>query len=153
MVAYVSPEDHERVVAKKWQAKRGKRTWYARHVWREGKKLKGVYLHRFITGELDPSVPVDHRDSNGLNCTRGNLRSATGAQNTRNRRKPAIATTSVYKGVSWVTRRRRWCSQIKMNGKSKHLGHFDSERDAALAYDDAARAMHGAFALCNFPDI
>jgi len=38
-----------------------------------------------------------------------------------------------------------------VNRKSKFIGYFDNEIDAAKAYDTAARKYHGAFAVLNFP--
>eukprot|EP01048_Picozoa_sp_COSAG05_P005495 COSAG05_NODE_327_length_11345_cov_16.236884_6_plen_159_part_00 len=43
--------------------------------------------------------------------------------------------SSKYYGVSWKTRQRKWWAQIKIDGKTKHLGYFEDEKDAALAYD------------------
>jgi len=44
---------------------------------------------------------------------------------------------------------RYWEAQIKIDGKTKHLGHFKREEDAARAYDEAARQLFGKFALFN----
>jgi hypothetical protein len=162
MIAYVSPEDHDRVSALKWQAHKGKRTWYARHVCRvpstitdttsSTSKFKSTYLHRFITGEEDPDVKIDHRDGNGLNNTRPNLRSSTGKENSRNTRKPTSGTTSQYKGVCWDEAQKRWRAQINVEGKKRCLGRYKDELPAALAYDRAALDAFGEFAQINFPD-
>ena len=47
-----------------------------------------------------------------------------------------------YVGVSWNKRTQRWIANIKIDGKSKHLGYFDSDYDAAMKYDEEAR-QHG----------
>ena len=42
--------------------------------------------------------------------------------------------SSVYIGVCWFKRDKKWVAQIKINGKSKHLGYFDNELEAHLVY-------------------
>jgi hypothetical protein len=58
--------------------------------------------------------------------------------------------SSQYKGVCWHKRYGKFQAEIKLNGKSKFLGMFAEELDAALAYDAAAREHYGDFAFCNF---
>ena len=53
-------------------------------------------------------------------------------------------TTSQYRGVSWNTDRGKWWARINVNNAAQHLGLFQDEREAAQAYDDAARQWHGA---------
>jgi len=96
-------------------------------------------------------VKVDHEDHNGLNCQRYNLRVATNAQNNMNQKKRSDGLSSKFKGVCWHKRYVKFQADIRLNGKSKFLGMFVSELDAALAYDAAAREHFGEFALCNFP--
>jgi hypothetical protein len=59
--------------------------------------------------------------------------------------------SSRYKGVSWHKRDKKFYAAIKLNGRPKHLGAFIDEREAARAYDAAAREHFGDFAVCNFP--
>lgn len=95
---------------------------------------------------------TDHRDHDGLNNQRSNLRPGRGV-NQRNAR-PQLGGTSQYKGVCWYTPLRgqgRWKAQIRATGMSRHLGYFLSEVDAAHAYDTAARAAFGEYAVVNFP--
>lgn len=59
--------------------------------------------------------------------------------------------SSRYKGVCWETRKRRWRAYVTVDGVSRHLGYFNSETDAACAYDRAALAEYAEFAKLNFP--
>ena len=57
---------------------------------------------------------------------------------------------STFRGVCWDTRKQKWKSQIGHHGETLYLGHHDRETDAALAYDMAARKLHGHKARCNY---
>lgn len=97
----------------------------------------------------DPtSQEVDHINGNGLDCRRGNLRLCTKSENQRNRR-PNQNGTSGYKGVGWYKKYNCWRVRIQVNGKKQHIGYFDNEIDAATAYDNAAKQLHGEFARLN----
>lgn len=113
---------------------------------RENRKM--YYLHRLIMGEPE-GFEVDHRDRNGLNDRRANLRIATHSQNGVNRAVPK-GKTSQYRGVSIYRPRNIWQAQIKINGQTKGLGHFRDEIEAAVAYDVAAKKAFGEFAQPNF---
>jgi hypothetical protein len=110
-------------------------------------------MHRLILGVTDSSIEIDHRDGNGLNNTRHNLRIATSQQNAFNRKKRSDGKLSQYKGVSKrsETNRRPWYAFICIDGKQKIIGAFDSELEAARAYDASAALHFGAFARLNFP--
>ena len=115
---------------------------------------KTVFMHQLIldtAGGLD----TDHRDRNPLNNRRRNLRPATRAQNMANRskwvRSDGRPLTSMFKGVRLDRRASKWRAEIKVNGRTKHLGYFVSEVDAAKAYDAAADKYFGEFAYLNFP--
>ena len=106
-----------------------------------------LLMHKLITGW----PKTDHKDHDGLNNQRSNLRPTTDQQNHFNRRGD-IDTTSRYKGVCWSKRKRRWTAHIMSSGESFYLGSFPSETEAAVAYDAAAADKHGTFACLNFPE-
>lgn len=106
-----------------------------------------VTMHRFL---LDPKqgFVVDHVNGNGMDNRRCNLRVVTALQNSWNRHKRTIGSSS-FKGV-WG-RPGRWLAAITVRGVRKHLGTFVVEEDAAAAYDAAAVAAFGEFAAVNRP--
>lgn len=135
----------------RWVAMQAKRTFYV--VRREGgRKGKFVLLHRRILGLTDPLIKGDHRNGDGLDNLRENLRTATNQQNSQNGRSHCDS-TSKYRGVSWDAARGKWTAGIGLSGKRVGLGRFDIEEDAALAYDAAARQEYGEFAKLNFPEV
>jgi len=91
-------------------------------------------MHRDILG-MDIADPkqVDHRDNNGLNNQKKNLRICTKSINLRNR-KP-YGKTSKHKGVYWNKKAKKWYSQITLpDGHKKYLGSFLCEKEAAEIY-------------------
>jgi hypothetical protein len=94
---------------------------------------------------------IDRIDSDG-NYSKDNCRWITRQQNTWNRGKQrARATSSKYVGVAWEKDSRRWVASIRVNGKTKKIGRFIVEEDAALAYDNIAIVVRGEYAVTNFP--
>lgn len=107
-------------------------------------------MHRFLLG-AKPGEMVDHVNGDKLDNRRANLRIATNAQNQANRR--AVRGTSKFKGVCRQKRPHSkdvWVARIVAGGQQVHLGSFDDEAVAALAYDAAARKHFGQFASLNF---
>lgn len=104
-----------------------------------------ILLHIFIArlAEMKIKNEVDHRNGDGLDCTRGNLRPATVEQNRQNTR-PHRDNKSGLNGVR--KSRNKWRAQIQANGVVHDLGTFDSKEDAARAYGAAAERLHGEFA-------
>lgn len=120
---------------------------HTRYVFAQRKGGARIQLHRLLLG--NPPFEIDHRNRNGLDNRRQNLRPATRTQNNANSQKRA-GTTSVFKGV--CRHKSAWVANAGGPGKKRYLGRFNSERDAALAYDRAAREIFGEFARLNFPD-
>jgi hypothetical protein len=148
-VAMVDDADYGRVSAHKWCATRAKTNVYGvRKVRTPEGRTTSQLLHRFVMGVTDPTIDVDHKDHDGLNCQRHNLRKCVRGENDGNRRK--TRGSSQYKGVSWSRSKGRWRACIEI-GKTVHLGYFADEAKAALAYDAAARTRFGVMANCNFP--
>lgn len=110
---------------------------------------RSVYLHRFIM-RPGPGLEVDHIDGNTLNNSRSNLRVCTHAENAKNIKRKKN-NSSGYTGVSWCKNYGKWEAYIWL-GKKVGLGYFDNPRDAALAFDVAAKKHRGEFAKLNLPE-
>lgn len=149
-VALVDDEDFEKLNQYKWCANKIRKTYYATTYW--GIKKSGSYghltMHRLILNITDGKILIDHRDNNGLNNQKKNLRIATTSQNAMNSGANKSG-TSKYKGVSRASRGESWQARISKGGKHEYLGYFSNENDAAIAYNKAAIQLHGEFANPN----
>lgn len=107
-----------------------------------------INVHRLIAG-AGPNEIVDHENGNGLDNRAANLRitdrSGNGANRGPDRRQ--YGKSSRHKGV--YRKRNRWAAGIHINGKSYFLGSFDTEDQAAEAYNAAAIEAWGAMARLN----
>jgi len=108
-----------------------------------------VRIHREIM-ETKPGERVDHRDGNGLNNLRSNLRNCTPAENGRNR-KVNKNNSSGLRGVSWSKPHRKYHAHIRHNYELLSLEYFTDRPEAGIARDRAAIRLHGEFASLNFP--
>lgn len=145
--AIVDDEDYDWLSQRKWQFGTG---GYAGRIQRVGRKTTPLLMHRVIMNAPD-GTEVDHRNRNKLDNRKSNLRLCTPSQNQANTPKRGTG-TSRYKGVSWAKSCDRWIAHIHINRKTRHVGSFTSELDAAKAYDAAAREYFGSFAYLNFPE-
>lgn len=147
-VALVDDADFALLSQYRWYIKHDSRTNYAfgyvRGRRRDGKLVK---MHRVITDAPD-GMDVDHVNGDGLDNRRNNLRICTRSQNIGHSHKTA-GCSSDFKGVSWDKGAGRWRAQGKIAYKCIYLGYYDSEEDAARAYNDFAREHFGEFALLN----
>jgi len=149
-VALVDDTDFEWLNQRKWYAIHDHNSFYAiRNITVAKNKRRTEWMHRLILGlQRDDKRQCDHIDNNGLNNVRSNLRICTNQQNQRSSRKRTRG-TSKYKGVFWNYANSKWLSAIRTKKEQIHLGCFDSEIEAAQAYDSAALKYHGRFALTN----
>lgn len=153
----IDEADFEFVSQYAWKVLKNKSVSYAttRVFCKCCKRQSTVYMHRLLLG-LEPGgkTIVDHKNHNGLDNRRDNLRACASWQNAhyKRMRKGVEKYSSQYRGVRWVERYRLWEASIKVQGCQRWLGRYDEEKDAALAYDTAARDLVGPFAKLNFPD-
>ena len=148
-IALVDDGDYEGLMKHKWSATNHGHTFYAiRHERVDGKQVS-ILMHRQILG-CNRGQQVDHRDRDGLNNTRANIRPCSASQNHMNtmwgRGK------SGYRGVIWDKRGGVWVVRVKLNGRQKNIGYFDDAASAARAFDVAAVEHYGEFAILNFPE-
>lgn len=123
------------------------RAVYARRTyWLDGKS-RTLLMHRAIA-EACGVAEVDHKDGNGLNNRRANLRPATTAQNQHNSRMRPNNTSGV-KGVSWHKRNEKWQAQVTIQRRRVGLGYFGTIEEAAAAIAQERAKLHGEFACAG----
>ena len=138
---YVLVDDEDFILLNniRWYAVKSERTFYCYA------KINGkpIQMHTFLVNP-PKGFEVDHKDQNGLNNCKINLRVATKSQNQANRKTKGKCG---YKGIS--PHRLRFMAKIKIGQKQVYLGLFKTPQEAAQAYDEAAVKQHGEFALTN----
>lgn len=163
LIALVDNKDYSFLSKWKWSAVKSKKgtTHYAHRNSKISdntaqKKRKSILMHRVLMAVNDPKIQVDHKDHNGLNNQRKNIRVCTNTQNQYNRRGKGVskylgvnASSSGKKVIDGVITYTKWKANILVNGKDNYLGHFNSEKEAAKAYNEAAQKYHGDFANLN----
>jgi hypothetical protein len=142
--AIVDDADLALVSRYRWYAIKKRQTTYAQT------DINGyaVGMHRIILGlKYGDGLQGDHRDGNGLDNRRANLRTATRSDNQRNQvhRIPKNGYRGIFRQNSG------WRAQLQIKGKTKYIGIFPTKEAAALAYDQSAREVYGEFAVLNFP--
>lgn len=141
--AVIDVKDIPLVDGYNWTAMVRPHTVYARRNWCTDGKQKSVLMHRVILGE-PKGVEVDHKDCDGLNNRRSNLRAASRLDNSHNQRL-SKRNTSGFKGVSFRRRDGNWTAQILLNGRTHYLGHHPTPMAAHAAYQRASAELHGEF--------
>jgi|SRR6185369_7098158 len=105
-----------------------------------------ISMHRLILNAKNKEI-VDHKNGNGLDNRRINLRIVNPSQSSMNRGLSTINTTG-FKGVT-IGYKGKFKSRIGVNKKRISLGEFRSLTEAAKAYNNAALKYHGEFAKLN----
>jgi len=144
--ALVDDDKYEELANYKWSTlKKGKRFYAVRNTPSPQRRL--ISMHRQIMN-AKPGQEIDHKNQNGLDNRIKNIRFCSKAQNQQNG--SGWGGSSEYKGVDYRKKKQIWRARIVVNQKSISLGHFNSETDAAKAYDAAAVKYFGEFARTNF---
>lgn len=145
-VALVDDADYEWLNQWKWCAhknhRKGSCKWYAL---RRGSEDETIYMHRQIMA-VSGNKKVDHKDRDGLNNQRHNLRLATNYQNLWNQGLRSV-NNSGFRGVGWFKKSSKWRARITVRGKEHHLGLFHTKLEAVQAYSQSALQHFGEF--CN----
>jgi len=153
LYAIVDEEDAELVSQFRWRpykSRYGHDLFYAFTNRRMDTRLTdNMLMHRLVMGLSKHDPDVDHVDGDGLNNSKSNLRTCTVSQNQANRHTLRADKSSVFRGVTWHKQISKWQAQVKVNGRSLYLGCFESEVDAAIAYNKAALQHFGEFARLN----
>jgi hypothetical protein len=147
-VALVDDEDAD-LAELRWHAHKPKasKAFYAkRNVRKRDSSWTIQQMHVVIGARMGIGTgQVDHRDRDGLNNVRQNLRPANGSQNTSNQDLRSDNVSGV-KGVSWEGRRSMWLARIMVEGKRSHIGYFTHLADAEAAVRAAREKALGEFA-------
>lgn len=136
--AIIDDEDFERV---------SKFSWYVLDNNKKGKSFYAVkwdqpkLLHRFVLNLVDPTQHVDHKNGNGLDCRKNNLRFATRQQNSFNRRFTKNKTG--YMGVYKI--RNKYQASIRIDGRNKSIGYFSTAKAASKAREKKSKEIFGEF--------
>jgi hypothetical protein len=103
------------------------------------KKAKTKRIHRLVAEAFIPNPKnfpeVDHIKPDKQNNTVSNLRWASGSLNTRNR-EYSVKAKSQYNGVIPIKNGTKYQTNIFINGKTKHIGIFTDEKEAAKAFNE-----------------
>lgn len=160
--AQVDDDDFDYLNQFKWYAQNcGNGRFYAARHLKKDEGLKVVLMHRVIMGlKHGDKRCIDHINLNELCNIKSNLRICNKSENGANSKKIQNK-TSIYKGVfvykqtrfnkteNRMTTKEYWCASLRINYKRIHIGYFKTEKDAALAYNEAAIKYHGEFANLN----
>jgi hypothetical protein len=150
LVALIDVDDLPLLQGYRWHPQRSPKTTYAQaNGPSENGRQPTFRMHRLILGATAGQF-VDHRNGNGLDNRRENLRLCDRGQNNRNAQRRRDNTTG-YKGVT-TARSGRFRAQIHAGGRRAALGHFATAVEAAYAYNLVAAIAHGEYAQLNVID-
>lgn len=148
--ALVDDEDFNYLNSFKWHSTKitkSAKTCYAVRNQRQNGIKKNITMHRFLMN-FPVGKQIDHKDGNGLNNQRENLRICNSSENHRNG-KIRVDNTSGYKGVTWHKKNKKWQTGLTVLGKYIFIGMFDGKKEAAMAYNKEAKKLFKEFAKLN----
>ena len=143
-VAIVDDKDYEKLSKHRWYYNQG---YALRAITLDSGNQAWIKMHTAIMGKIK-GLEIDHINGDRLDNRKENLRHVTHLQNVQNKASDKN-TSSQYKGVHWCKERKRWKSQIAIDGKHYHLGLYRNEKDAAYVYNVWAEYFFGAYARLN----
>lgn len=144
---FVDDEEYDELSKHKWTAhEKGSVIYAERRIVVKGKSVL-LLMHQTIMGSLAQKLH-DHRNGNGLDNQKSNLRPCTHKQNIQNQKRNST-NKSGFKGVSWKKNQSLWIAQITIDGNNLNLGCHICIVKAAYLYNCAAVKYFGEFARLN----
>lgn len=149
-IPIVDDADYEFLMQWKWSAvgPEGGPVYAVRQIRVGRKTYLPVRMHRLVLGVPEGNWVVDHINHDTLDNRKQNLRLATHDQSAQNRR--SKRNKSGYRGVYKNFGSATYLAVIQCRGRRITLGNFRDPIEAAKAYDEAAKRLHGRFAVVNF---
>lgn len=144
----VDTEDYDKIKNYKWSVNKDGNTFYAHAYGRKINNSKTLIMHRFILDAKKNNM-IDHINGNGLDNRKTNLRECTKSQNGYNRTCQKYGISSDYKGVCYSKKDQKYTVRIGIDGKRISLGNYDTDDQAAIAYNVACIKYHAEFARPN----
>ncbi len=146
---YIDVEDYNKVKNYHWLLKKSKTVIYVVAHLKDSTSM--IRMHHVILNKPNYGMVIDHKNRNGLDNRKNNLRITTQSGNSANS-KLKNTSSSGYKGVSYQKDcDKKWVAKITLDYKSIHIGCFNTKEEAAKAYDKKAIELFGEFARLNFP--
>lgn len=142
LYSMVDDDDYSKINNYKWFLQNGR--YVKRSVpRRDGRRgTETILMHRQIMG--NSKQWIDHKNGDGLDNRKENLRYCTQSQNCMNARKKS-SNKSGHIGVHWDKKRNKWKAEIKVYYKNKYLGRFARIKDALNARKEAEIILFGEF--------
>lgn len=140
--ALVDDEDFDFLNQWKWSFRSN---YASRADYTDKNNIKWTVLMSRVLMDNPEGMHVDHINGNTLDNRKRNLRVCTTGQNQCNSR----AKSGKFKGVSFDKTKNKWIARIQADKKPKRIGAFDTEIEAAQAYDLAAKEIHKEYARTN----
>lgn len=158
-VAIVDEDDFERLCGYSWHYEGSSKKQYAsrkiyvKGTYKIGKKQKTIRMHTDVMGVPPKGYVIDHINGNSLDNRKSNLRICLFSQNAKNQKNrthyKGKKCSSIYKGVSWHKKSKKWIAYIMVDYKCIYLGTFSDEKEAGKEYNKNASIYFGEFARLN----